>query len=418
MEDILRTFDNAMLYNPVASGVHHIASHLRRTFISILDLNPHRHRREIYCQICLDGERKHDHRIAFHCDECDADIPWGTPCWSDARQSYHLCEICYRRTHRTDLVQFPNNCVQKETWVRCTKCAQHFHEVCAMINTKAGGSPFVCPSCPREPGGTRERISVEDILPHTPLSRVMEAAVRQFTTPVTPSTVWVRQLSIQRIVTEVSEEIRVARGISIGSPKAFPATRRCLGFFQTLDGVDVLLMVMYTIEYGRDCPPPNTDKVYISYIDSVRYFRPHGLRRQAYHCFIGAYMDVMRHVGFKSVHLWSAPPSNGVQYIFLGHPKPSPPSDHTWLREWYKSMFQAAITANIARAYHQQDFSQPDAVPCFEDDLWMRTGADIALSQQDAIVCILNEVTNVQPRSLIEVGETCDILKVGYASLP
>ena len=34
---------------------------------------------------------------------------------------------------------------------------------------------------------------------------------------------------------------------------------------------------------GNDCPEPNRNRVYVSYLDSVNYFRPRHLRTKIYH---------------------------------------------------------------------------------------------------------------------------------------
>ena len=62
-----------------------------------------------------------------------------------------------------------------------------------------------------------------------------------------------------------------------------------------------MVFMMYTQEYGAHCPQPNTRRVYISYVDSVRYFRstPDGHRSTAYRSLLTSYFASCRRRGLE-----------------------------------------------------------------------------------------------------------------------
>ena len=83
--------------------------------------------------------------------------------------------------------------------------------------------------------------------------------------------------------------------------------------------MDVCLFALYVQEYGSDCPEPNKNRVYISYLDSVRYFKstPAGHRSTVYHSVLAGYLGWVRKLGFKHVHIWVEQPKAGEEYIFF-----------------------------------------------------------------------------------------------------
>ena len=168
-----------------------------------------------------------------------------------------------------------------------------------------------------------------------------------------------------------------------GCPSYFPAHTKCIGLFQKIDGVDVLLFAMYVYEYGHDCPPPNRRRVYISYLDSVHYFQPPSFRTVAYQSVITEYLRFVKERGFHTAHIWSCPPTPGDEYVFYCHPMSQKIPQEEKLRDWYLELLDKAKregvvvdTTNFYEEYFADagsngsgaSFVSPMSLPYFEGD--------------------------------------------------
>ena len=93
-----------------------------------------------------------------------------------------------------------------------------------------------------------------------------------------PSPIVVRVVSRKRMLFKAVKELKQRYGASY-APE-FPYLSQGIFAFQRVGGRDVCLFAMYVQEYDADCPPPNTNRTYISYVDSLRYLEsePAGAR--------------------------------------------------------------------------------------------------------------------------------------------
>jgi len=155
---------------------------------------------------------------------------------------------------------------------------------------------------------------------------------------------------------------------------------KAIMLFQNFDGIDICLFCMYVHEYNGSAPAPNKKQVYISYLDSVEYFRPRAARTAVYHEILMAYLAWARKRGFTTAHLWACPPQRGNNFIFWCHPQHQRTPSKDRLLTWYKAMLKKSLEQgivtrvnNFSESYFQGGINGY-AIPCpplFEGDYWI-----------------------------------------------
>ena len=204
-------------------------------------------------------------------------------------------------------------------------------------------------------------------LPRTRMSDFMEAMVasqlRAYGFADIASSVTVRMVSNTDQHVEVPEPIvenmMTAEGKRV--PEHLGYRQKCVLLFQNIDGIDVCLFCLYVQEFGESCPAPNKSVVYISYLDSVDYFRPIEARTLVYHEIMVSYLKWVQSRGFRQLHIWSCPPQRGDNFIFWCHPMHQRTPSRDRLNMWYNEMLLRATKIGVVRdienlfgAYFQQ----------------------------------------------------------------
>ena len=251
---------------------------------------------------------------------------------------------------------------------------------------------------------TRSPDQLASTLPTTPLSLELEQRVadqlRQTGHGAVVDTICVREVSSVMLNLSVPEEMQELLRLSqqVASPAAaevqqpvgtraahvypsdIPYRQRVMLLFQQIDDVDVCLFALYVQEYGANAPAPNTRRVYIAYLDSVRYLQPLSVRTQIYHELLVAYMANARRRGYVTANIWACPPQRGDGYIFHRHPSQQRTPTKERLRRWYDDMIERSRAEGVVDrvvSLHKQFFSTEHRMrldtglpPVFAGDYW------------------------------------------------
>ncbi|KAI3505619.1 hypothetical protein L1887_27752 [Cichorium endivia] len=384
------------------------------------------------CQLCAVEKHNFEPR-PIYCTPCGARIKRNDMFYTDGTDNKYICSPCYDKSHGKTIYIDGTNALKarfekkkndeetEELWLQCEKCEAWQHQICALFNGRRGDDEqveYTCPNCyveevergERKPQPESDVLGAKD-LPRTILSDHIESRLfgrlkqerldRARLYGKSYDEVLGAEGLVVRVVSSVDKKLEVKqRFLEIfqddNYPVEFGYTSKVLLLFQKIEGVDVCLFGMYVHEFGAECQQPNNHCVYISYMDSVKYFMPEikavtgeALRTFVYHEIMIGYLEYCKLRGFTSCYIWSCPPLTAEDYILYCHPEiqKTPKSDK--LREWCLSMLRKATKQNIVvgltNIYDHFFVSSGECkvkvtatrLPYFDGDYWPGIAEDI-----------------------------------------
>ncbi|XP_068160913.1 histone acetyltransferase p300 isoform X2 [Antennarius striatus] len=392
VDDIWLMFNNAWLYNRKTSRVYKFCSKLAEVFEQEID--PVMQSLGYCCGRKL--EFSPQTLCCYGKQLCT--IPRDAAYFS-YQNRYHFCEKCFNEIqgetvslgddptqpqtsiNKDQFEKKKNDTLDPELLVECMDCGRRMHQICVLHNDTIWPSGFVCDACLKKANKARKENKYSaKRLPQTKLGCYLETRVNDFLKRQShpeSGEVTIRVVHVSDKVVEVKPGMK-SRFVDSGEmSESFPYRTKALFAFEDIDGAEVCFFGMHVQEYGSDCPQPNQRRVYISYLDSVHFFRPRCLRTAVYHEVLIGYLEYVKKLGYTTGHIWACPPSEGDDYIFHCHPADQKIPKPKRLQEWYKKMLDKAVAERIVHDYKdifkqatEDRLTSAKELPYFEGDFW------------------------------------------------
>ncbi|XP_054723198.1 CREB-binding protein-like [Uloborus diversus] len=391
VEDVWLMFDNAWLYNRKTSRVYRHCSKLAEVFEQEID--------PVMASLGYCCGRKYVFQPQVLCcyGKQLCTIPRDAKYWS-YQNRYTYCQKCFSEIpgdivtlgddptqpptniKKEQFVEMKNDHLEQEPFVECSDCGRKLHQICALHFEVIWPEGFTCDNCLKSKGKKKkENKFTSKRLQQSKLGQYIENRVNGFLKKKDcgAGEVTIRVVSSSEKFVEVKPGMR-ARYVDTGKwPEQFPYRAKALFAFEEIDGVDTCFFGMHVQEYGSECSPPNTRRVYIAYLDSVHFFRPKQYRTAVYHEILLGYLDYAKQLGYTMAHIWACPPSEGDDYIFHCHPTEQKIPKPKRLQEWYKKMLDKGIMDRIVMDYKdilkqatEDNLKSASELPYFEGDFW------------------------------------------------
>ncbi|KAA0712353.1 CREB-binding protein [Triplophysa tibetana] len=366
VEDVWLMFNNAWLYNRKTSRVYKYCSKLAEVFEQEID--------PVMQGLGYCCGRKYEFSPQTLCcyGKQLCTIPRDGTYYS-YQNRYHFCEKCFNEI-QGDSVTLGDDPAQPQTKISKDQFERK-------KNDTLDPEPFICENCLKKNGKSRKenKFSAKR-LQSTRLGMYIEDRVNKYLkrqNHLEAGEVFVRVVASSEKTVEVKPGMK-ARFVDTGEMlESFPYRTKALFAFEEIDGVDVCFFGMHVQEYGSECSFPNTRRVYVSYLDSIHFFKPRMLRTAVYHEILIGYLEYVKKLGYVTAHIWACPPSEGDDYIFHCHPADQKIPKPKRLQEWYRKMLDKAYAERILHDYKdifkqatEDRLTSANELPYFEGDFW------------------------------------------------